>query len=583
VDCDANGASTGCSWENAFTTIGDAIDAANDDDGDTIIVAEGTYFESIHFGGKVIILRSTDPCDWDVVIATVIDANDSDANVVTFESGEDANSVLAGFTLTNGAYGVYCSSSSSPTITRCIVEDNNSHGIYCTSASPEITNNMIGKNTGDGIYSSSSTPTIRNNLIYKNENGIKITDANSAVCILNNTIVDNNSVGVYRVSSTDPNVNSCILWGNNSNDLYGCSVTYSCIENGNAGTGNISYVPYFEDVNSGDYHLLSYSPCIDAGDPNGDYSNEPNGGGGRINMGAYGNTSEATLASADSDSDGLPDTWELLYWASIDVNDANDDYDSDNLNNLQEYRIDLDPNDSDTDGDGMPDGWEIDNGLNPFDYSDGDGDLDSDGLTNSQEYSAGTNLNDPDTDDDTMTDSWEYQYGLEPNDANDASGDLDNDGYSNLIEFLHEGDPNDPNGALSNITLTIPTEAITIQSAINLSIDGDVVKVLKGRYYESINFDGKAITLTGTDPNDWWVVESTIIDGNDANEVALFNSGEDANSVLIGLTLTNGEYGISCANLSSPTITRCIVEDCNYHGIYIESASSPVVNNNIIA
>ncbi len=56
--------------------------------------------------------------------------------------------------------------------------------------------------------------------------------------------------------------------------------------------------PLFTDASSGDYHLQTTSPAIDAGDPADDFSNEPNGGGDRINIGAYGNTSEATKAIA---------------------------------------------------------------------------------------------------------------------------------------------------------------------------------------------------------------------------------------------------------------------------------------------
>ena len=36
------------------------------------------------------------------------------------------------------------------------------------------------------------------------------------------------------------------------------------------------------------------SPCIDAGDPTSDYSNEPTSNGNRVNIGAFGNTSEAS-------------------------------------------------------------------------------------------------------------------------------------------------------------------------------------------------------------------------------------------------------------------------------------------------
>ncbi len=39
------------------------------------------------------------------------------------------------------------------------------------------------------------------------------------------------------------------------------------------------------------------SPCIDAGDPNMDVGNEPEGNGGRINMGAYGGTYQASKSS----------------------------------------------------------------------------------------------------------------------------------------------------------------------------------------------------------------------------------------------------------------------------------------------
>ena len=36
------------------------------------------------------------------------------------------------------------------------------------------------------------------------------------------------------------------------------------------------------------------SPCIDAGGPASDYSREPAGNGGRVNLGRYGNTPEAS-------------------------------------------------------------------------------------------------------------------------------------------------------------------------------------------------------------------------------------------------------------------------------------------------
>jgi len=49
-----------------FTAIQPAIAAA--DDGDTIIVDEGTYLENINFLGKAVVLRSTDPNDTSLAV-----------------------------------------------------------------------------------------------------------------------------------------------------------------------------------------------------------------------------------------------------------------------------------------------------------------------------------------------------------------------------------------------------------------------------------------------------------------------------------------------------------------------------------
>ena len=72
--------------------------------------------------------------------------------------------------------------------------------------------------------------------------------------------------------------------------------------------------PLFIDPASDDYHLQPTSPAIDAGDPDADYTNEPDPNGCRVNMGAYGNTAEAAGATDglhcsedDTDGDGDPD------------------------------------------------------------------------------------------------------------------------------------------------------------------------------------------------------------------------------------------------------------------------------------
>ncbi|GAG19078.1 unnamed protein product, partial [marine sediment metagenome] len=111
---------------------------------------------------------------------------------------------------------------------------------------------------------------------------------------------------------------------NTDGDLFQCQARYSCIERGGEGEGNIDGDPLFVDTDSGNYHLRSErgrywpahdvwvldkvtSPCVDGGDPNADYSGEPVPNGGRINMGAYGGTPEASLSPWQIPLPLLPD------------------------------------------------------------------------------------------------------------------------------------------------------------------------------------------------------------------------------------------------------------------------------------
>ena len=183
----------------------------------------------------------------------------------------------------------------------------------------------------------------------------------------------------------------------------------------------------------------------------------------------------------DSDSDSMPDGWEVYYdLEPLRPTDNFEDKEGDGLPNVYEYnnslvntgwvdvdnifttRPDLndtdgdtlsdndelfnyltDPTSNDTDGDGMPDGWEVKYGLNPISPFDANGDLDNDGwdfdrnsiissieaFTNLEEYLNGTIPTNNDTDGDGMPDGWETFHGLKPLDSSDANEDYDEDGY----------------------------------------------------------------------------------------------------------------------------------------------------------
>ena len=82
-----------------YPTIQAAIVAASP--GDTVLVAPGTYFETIDFLGKAITVRSSGGA-----AVTTIDGGGA-GSVVTFQSGETQSSLLDGFTVAGGTGSDY--------------------------------------------------------------------------------------------------------------------------------------------------------------------------------------------------------------------------------------------------------------------------------------------------------------------------------------------------------------------------------------------------------------------------------------------------------------------------------------------
>ncbi|MHC4582887.1 MAG: right-handed parallel beta-helix repeat-containing protein [Planctomycetota bacterium] len=245
--------------------------------GHEIIVSPGVYQGNINFRGKNLTVRSTNPNDPAVVASTII-AGDGNSNLLTFSDGEDASCVLAGFTITNANNGIYCYGSS-PTITNCSIVGNVSAGIKLyLSSNPTISNCIIADNIGSGI------------VMLKQVSGRK--QFFNSPTIANCTIVGNSEIGI---SEGIPSILNSIIYDNGV-QITGSSaiVTYSNVQSGFPGEGNIDADPLFADAANGDYHLLTGSPCIDAGDPNSECTFEPEPNGGIINMGAYGGTLEAS-------------------------------------------------------------------------------------------------------------------------------------------------------------------------------------------------------------------------------------------------------------------------------------------------
>ena len=181
-------------------TIQAAIIAA--EDGNVVIVSPGRYKENISFLGKAVTVRSTDPDDPDVVAGTIIDGDGADS-CVTFENNEGRDSVLKGFTVTNGdgdyGGGIQCFTSS-PSILANVIIHNRSWqggGIDCNSRSPLIEGNAIIENVagnhGGGISCSTTTATISGNRIVGNVagSGAGVVCTNGSSVITNNVIAGN--------------------------------------------------------------------------------------------------------------------------------------------------------------------------------------------------------------------------------------------------------------------------------------------------------------------------------------------------------------------------------------------------------
>ena len=297
-----------------YPTIQEAIDVSGP--GSEIIILPGTYTgqgnRDIDFRGKAITVRSTNPANSDVVADTIIDCNSTEVeqhNGFKFHSYEDSNSVLSGITIKNSSGkwglggGIVCSLAS-PLVINCIITENNSSGIYCSNIVPGgyydtpmtvtnciITNNndtgcgfrggnyvvtdcLISNNNGSGILIDGGHVSVKNCLVVSNTcdygSGIyNSTRSPGELSVENCTIANNvfytegggilSGHGIWADETV--RISDSILWDNAPEQIViennSVNVSYSDIEGGWHGIGNINIDPCFVDPCNSDYHLKS--------------------------------------------------------------------------------------------------------------------------------------------------------------------------------------------------------------------------------------------------------------------------------------------------------------------------------------
>jgi len=289
-------------------------------------------------------------------------SRDENSYHVVTGSGTDVTAVLDGFTITNGnangsdahddGGGMY-NYEGSPTVTNCIFSGNSAYhfggGMFNYSySSPTVTNCTFSGNSaseGGGMCNDFySSPTMTNCIFSVNSAasyGGGMGNKRSSPTVTNCTFSVNSAASLGGGMSNDDSsatLTNCVLWGNTAlsgaqiyNDgTSSATVSYSDVEGGWGGTENIDEDPLFIDPNGldgipdtaddeeGYVHLRGYSPCINAGDPGGDYSgqvdidNQPRVAYGRVDMGA----DEVYPIAGDVEPDGDVDFYDFGYFAN---------------------------------------------------------------------------------------------------------------------------------------------------------------------------------------------------------------------------------------------------------------------------
>jgi hypothetical protein len=130
---------------------------------------------------------------------------------------------------------------------------------------------------GGGMYNDAASPTLTNCTFEGNSayRGGGMANSYSSPALTNCTFSGNSAVlhggGMYN-EFLPPTLTNSILWGDTPDEIFNYDadgwpvVTYSDIQGGYEGEGNIDAYPWFVDPTNGDFHLGACSPCIDRGD-----------------------------------------------------------------------------------------------------------------------------------------------------------------------------------------------------------------------------------------------------------------------------------------------------------------------------
>ncbi len=286
-------------------------------------------------------------------------AGDRGGGMFTQRSPTVTNCTFSGNSAPDGG-GMY-NTGSSPTVTNCTFSGNSGNvggGMFNRTSSPTVTNCTFSGNAsgnGGGMFNNNfSSPKVTNCTFSGNSSNFRgggMSNANSSPTVTNCTFSGNTAIvgggGMFNRFISSPTVTNCILWGDSPDEILNFdpgvdtpTVSFSDVQGGYAGIGNIDADPLFVDADGADntvgtedddLRLQAGSPCIDAGDntavpggittdldgnarfvDDGTVVDTGNGDCPVVDIGAY----EFPAAFVDTDGDGVEDgcdTCPLLF------------------------------------------------------------------------------------------------------------------------------------------------------------------------------------------------------------------------------------------------------------------------------
>jgi len=313
----ATGTKNGTTWANAYVGLQSALSAAKS--GDEIWVAEGVYIpgntsSSIFelksgvslYGGFFGDEKSKNERDWrqykTVLSGEIGDANLLTDNIEQILKADEANGTVHvdGFTVSKGystgfMAGGLLIEACSPVFQNCIFENNHAQGGFSSGgavtitgfdgvASPEFINCIFKDNTCSVIGGAVHINNVGNKPVFKGclfENntavrGAALHNGGGDITTYNCTFVKNTAdkgAASYTSSGNTTTHINAIIWSNdskqsidiaNSSSSATTKASYSIVQGGFSGTGNIASDPQFSS--SIGYELSTNSPARNSAD-----------------------------------------------------------------------------------------------------------------------------------------------------------------------------------------------------------------------------------------------------------------------------------------------------------------------------